>query len=76
MADILAPRVAFRPLSLPAQRLPGGATPKLAIGATIAAMFSAMGEAMKLACVSPYAGTARKPRKLPDEDLQGRDPDW
>jgi hypothetical protein len=72
MADISSPApTTIRRLKLPRLRLP-----KLAIGASLAAISGLVGDAFKLACVDPYAKIYRQPPIVPDEDLGGRDPSW
>lgn len=57
-------------------KLPRLSFPRLAIGATLNAIFSVMGDAFKMAYLAPYAGLRRQPPIVPDEDLEGRDPSW
>lgn len=49
--------------------------PRLAIGASLDALFSLMGDALKMAYMAPYT-SRRQPQIVPDEDLEGRDPNW
>lgn len=72
MADIptTAP-TAGRRLNLP--RL---VFPRLAIGVSLNAMSSLMGDALKMAYADPYASVRRKAPAAPDDDLEGRDPAW
>ncbi|UVC11552.1 hypothetical protein IHQ71_13785 [Rhizobium sp. TH2] len=72
MTDIstTAPRT-IRHLKLPRLSLPW-----LAIGASINAMPLLMGDALRMAYVDPYTSLRRQPRIVPDDDLEGRDPDW
>ena len=63
--------ITFRRLNLP--RL---SFPRLEIGASLAAIFSVMGDALKTAYVGAYASRRRQPQVLPDDDLEGRDPTW
>ena len=48
--------------------------PRLEIGASLAAICSVVGDALKMAYVAPY--TSRQPEVAPDDDLEGRDPTW
>ena len=56
-------------------KLPRPSFPWLAIGATLAAICGAMGNAFKMAYVDPYTSHGRQPA-VPDDDLEGRDPNW
>ncbi|WP_137931365.1 hypothetical protein [Mesorhizobium comanense] len=46
------------------------------IAASLIAMSAVLGAALKMAYVEPYTGQGRRPRALPDDDLEGRDPTW
>jgi hypothetical protein len=50
--------------------------PSLAIGASLNAISGLIGDAFKLAYVTPYTGLRRQPPIVPDDDLEGRDPSW
>ena len=50
--------------------------PRLAIGASLAAISGLMGDALKMAYVDPYTSRRRQPQVVPDDDLEGRDPSW
>ncbi|MBM2711629.1 hypothetical protein JQK88_10250 [Mesorhizobium caraganae] len=50
--------------------------PRLEIGALLAAIFSLVGDALRMAYVAPYASLRRQPEVAPDDDLDGRDPTW
>lgn len=50
--------------------------PTLRIGMSLAAMSALLGGAFKMAYVDPYAVHHRRPPAAPDDDLEGRDPDW
>jgi hypothetical protein len=52
------------------------AIPRLGIGASLAAMFGLLGDAINMAYVEPYAIHRRRPQVVPDDDLEGRDPGW
>jgi len=57
-------------------KLPRLGFPRLAIGATLNAICGVMGDAFKMAYLDPYTGLRRQPPIVPDEDLEGRDPNW
>jgi len=68
MADIFTTAaIAIRRL-----RLPG--FPGSAIGASLSALFGSIGDALKMAYVNPYV--SRRQPLAPDDDLEGRDPNW
>lgn len=48
----------------------------LRIGASLAAISVLLGKAFSMAYVDPYTGHRRRPQVVPDDDLDGRDPDW
>jgi hypothetical protein len=50
--------------------------PRLEIGASLAAISSVVGDALKMAYAGPYASRRRQPEVVPDDDLEGRDPTW
>lgn len=50
--------------------------PRLEIGASLAAIFGSVGDALKMAYVAPYTSLCRQPEVAPDDDLEGRDPTW
>lgn len=50
--------------------------PRLGIGTSLAAMFTLLGDAIKMAYVEPYTVHRRRPRGVQDEDLDVRDPGW
>ena len=50
--------------------------PRLEIGASLAAIFSVMGDALKTAYVGAYASRRRQPEVAPEDDLEDRDPTW
>lgn len=50
--------------------------PKLAIGASLAAMPRLVSESFRMAYVTPYTSLRHQPRIVPDDDLEGRDPTW
>ena len=50
--------------------------PRLRIGASLAAMFGLLGDAINMAYVEPYTIHRRRPQVVPDDDLEGRDPSW
>jgi hypothetical protein len=63
------------PTTIRRLNLPRPGFPRLGIGATLAAICDVMGDALKLAYVAPYTNL-RRPPAVPDDDLQGRDPNW
>lgn len=70
MTDIPATTpVSFRRFSLPKFSVSWRAT-----AASIAAIPAAIGDAFNMVYVDPYGAPSR--RVIPDEDLDGRDPDW
>jgi hypothetical protein len=72
MADIST----AAPIAIRRLKLPRPSFPRLSIGASLAAIFDVMGDALNLAYVAPYASIRRQPQIVPDDDLQGRDPTW
>ena len=48
----------------------------LRIGASLAAVSAALGDAFKMAYVEPCTRHGGRPQALPDDDLGGRDPTW
>ncbi|MBA1140219.1 hypothetical protein [Mesorhizobium neociceri] len=46
------------------------------IGASLAAIFSLVAEALTMAYAAPYTSRRRQPQVIPDDDLEGRDPNW
>lgn len=50
--------------------------PRLEFGASLAAIFDVMSDALKLAYVAPYGSLHHQPQAVTDDDLQGRDPNW
>lgn len=72
MTDLSTPLpIRIRRPGLPRPGLPG-----LAIGASLARLLSLMGDAFRLAYVTPYAGLDRPKRTAAEDDLEGRDPGW
>jgi hypothetical protein len=49
---------------------------ELRIGASLAAMSTALGEAFWMAYVAPFETVARRPPPAGEAELQGRDPNW
>jgi hypothetical protein len=72
MTDIstTAPSTIRRP-NLPMLRFPG-----LEIGASLAALPGLVSDALKMACVTPYASPRRQPQIVPEDDPEARDPAW
>ena len=64
------------PITIRRLNLPRPSFPKLGIGASLAAISSLVGDALKMAYVEPYTIHRRRPQVVPDDDLDGRDPNW
>ena len=64
------------PITIRRFKLPRPSFPRLEIGASLAAIFSLVGDALRMAYVAPYASLRRQPEVAPDDDLEGRDPTW
>lgn len=63
--------LSIRRFGLPLIRFPG-----LAIGKSLEALSRLMGDAFCMAYVDPYCSATRQQRLVPDENLEGRDPNW
>jgi hypothetical protein len=63
-------------IAFPRYGLPHLKLPKLGVGAAIATLARAIGQALEMAYVTPYQTTRRPPSAAIDADLQGRDPNW
>jgi hypothetical protein len=50
--------------------------PRLAIGASLNAISGLIGDACRMTYVDPYASLRRRPPIVPDDGLEGRDPNW
>jgi hypothetical protein len=48
--------------------------PRPSLGASLAAMFGVLGDAVRMAYADPYA--SRRPNVAPEEGQDGRDPRW
>lgn len=72
MSDIIStiPTSIRRP-SLPRPRLR-----RIGVGAALAAIAGLFGHALNLAYVDPFTSRQRRPPVIPDNDLEGRDPNW
>lgn len=46
------------------------------IGASLADIPGLVGEALNMAYMAPYTSLRRQPQVVPDDDLEGRDPNW
>ncbi len=46
------------------------------IGASLAAISGLVAYALKMAYVAPYTSPGRQPQVIPDDALEGRDPNW
>jgi hypothetical protein len=64
------------PITIGHARLSRLHIPRLRIGASLAAMFGLLGDAINMAYVEPYIVHRRRPQIVPDDDLEGRDPSW
>ena len=64
------------PITIRRFKLPRPSFPRLEIGASLAAISSVVGDALKMAYAGPYASRRRQPEVVPDDDLEGRDPTW
>jgi hypothetical protein len=72
MADIST----AAPITIRRLKLPRLGFPRLGICATLNDIFGLIGDALKLAYVTPYTSLRRQPPIVPDDDLEGRDPNW
>lgn len=72
MSDILT----IAPIIVRRLKLPQPSVPRLAIRASLNAMFGLMVDALKAAYLAPYTSLGRRPPTVPDDDLKGRDPSW
>ena len=64
------------PITIRSLNLPRPSVPRLGIGASLAAMFGLLADAINMAYVEPYTIHRRQPQIVPDDDLEGRDPTW
>lgn len=64
------------PITLRRSNVRQPVVPALKLGSSLAAMVRLVAGAFTMAYVDPYAGHGRPPQAAPDDDLQGRDPDW
>lgn len=72
MTDIISTApIAIRPARLPRLRLR-----RIGIGAALGAIAGLIGQAFNLAYVDPFTSLKRRPPVIPDDDLEGRDPNW
>jgi len=67
---------AIAPIAVRRSNLQRINTPRLGIGASLAAIFGLLGDAFKMAYVDPYTSRGRRPQVAPDDALEGRDPTW
>jgi hypothetical protein len=58
------------------QRLSWLSFPRLAIGVSLEAIANLMVNAFTMVYVDPYTSRRRQPKFAPDDDLDGRDPNW
>ena len=56
--------------------LPRLSFPRVAIGASLHALSRLIGNAFNMAYVEPYTGPRRRAHIIPEEGVDGRDPDW
>jgi hypothetical protein len=61
------------PITIRHPKLPGLSVPRF--GALLAAIPGSMRDAFTMAYMAPYS-SARPPRIVPGDDLEGRDPTW
>jgi hypothetical protein len=71
MTDILT----TAPITIRSIKLPRLSVPWRAIGASLEAIPGLIGNALNMAYVDPYT-SLRRPQIVPDDDLEGRDPNW
>ncbi|CAN7301627.1 hypothetical protein [Rhizobium sp. LjRoot254] len=63
------------PTTIRRLRLLQPSVPRLAIGASMKAISRLIGDAFGMAYVDPY-NSLRRQQIMPDDDLEGRDPNW
>ena len=68
---ITAPTATRSPNLLPRLRLPC-----FGIAASLKSITGLLGDGLNFACVDPFANVRRQPQVVPDDDLEGRDPNW
>lgn len=72
MTDIISTApIAIRRSSLPRLKLR-----RIGVGGALGAIAGIFGQALNLAYVDPYTSLQRRPPAIPDDDLEGRDPNW
>lgn len=72
MTDIISTvPISFRRSSMPRLSLP-----RIGIAASLDAIAGLFGHALYLAYVDPYSSLQRQPPVIPDNDLDGRNPNW
>ncbi|TPI26130.1 hypothetical protein FJ414_30590 [Mesorhizobium sp. B3-1-6] len=72
MTDILT----TGPTAVRRLKLPRPSIPRLAMLATFNTMFSSMVNARKAAYLDPFTSLDRRPPIIPEDDLEGRNPNW
>jgi hypothetical protein len=72
MTDIIS----TAPTSIHRSSLPRPSLPKIGVGAALGTIAGLVGNAFNLAYVDPYGSLQRKPPIIPDDELEGRDPNW
>lgn len=60
-----------RCVDLPQQRLP-----RLTVGELLGAIVGLIADAHRMAYVDPFTGRGRQPHIFPNDELEGRDPNW
>jgi hypothetical protein len=64
------------PITIRRLNLPRLSFAWLEIGLSLAAISSLVADALIMAYVAPYTSPRRQPQVVPDDDLEGRDPNW
>jgi|GEM_PF-5634682 len=72
MSDIIS----TAPISIRCSSLPRPRLPRIGVGAALGAIAGLLGHAFNLAYVAPYTSLQCRPPVIPDNDLEGRDPNW
>lgn len=72
MTDIIS----TAPISIRRPRLPRLRVRRIGVGAALDAIAGLFGHALNLAYVDPFTSLQRRPPVIPDNDLEGRDPNW
>lgn len=64
------------PILIRRASLPRPGLPRIGIGASLHAIARLLGHALDLAYVAPYSSLQGRPPGIPDDDSEGRDPNW